>query len=325
MTSSAEAAKRLRDDAAAGQLILQAEEVPLAHGLVVGEARDPRDPGHALDLDARPALDADVDVLPGGPDPGPHPPRAPDETPEDLGDVGDLLRRPHVRAGDRLDERHAQPVREVNAAVADVADLAAGVLLEAELDDPDVPSLVGDLPVDADDRRPLEPRRDAPVEVLLAGDVQLVDHLAVVEQADLEGDVQRLLVDHEGRRVVHLVGADGLPFDPVDDLFFGLELHEGRAVVLPELGQGRPHVAEDLGVELRAIAAGRAAAEQLLGRQELLMDLEAGLEPDGRVVPGRHVLEGLEEKIVGDGEFSVPKTKIFYDIKASACQIRRRR
>ncbi|MCK7518234.1 MAG: hypothetical protein MZV64_11195 [Ignavibacteriales bacterium] len=132
--------------------------------------------------------------------------------------------------------------------MADVADLAAGVLLEAELDDRDAAVLVRDGAVDAEDGRALEAGRDAAVEVLLAGDVDLVDEVEAVEQGDAEGPVEGLLVDHERRRVVHLVGADRLPVDPVDDLLAGLELHQGRAVVLAELGQGRPHVAEDLGV-----------------------------------------------------------------------------
>jgi hypothetical protein len=63
-------------------------------------------------------------------------------------------------------------------------------------------------------------------------------------------------------------------------------------------------MAEDLGVELRTVPAGRTAAEQLLGRQELLVDLESGPEPDGRVVLGRHVLEGLEQEVVDDGGLS---------------------
>ncbi len=118
--------------------------------------------------------------------------------------------------------------------------------------------------------------------------------LQAVEHGDAEGDVEGLLVDHERRRVVHLVGADRLPVDAVDDLLLGLELHQGRAVVLAQLGQGRPHVAEDLGVVLLAVAAGRAAAEELLLGQELLVDLEAGAEADLGVVRRGHLAEGLE-------------------------------
>ena len=106
------------------------------------------------------------------------------------------------------------------------------------------------------------------------------------------------LVHLERRRVVHLVGADRLPVDPVDDLLLGLELHEGGAVVLAELGEGRPHVAEDLGVVLVAVAAGRAAAEELLLGQELLVDLEAGAEADLGVIRVGHLGEGLEDELI---------------------------
>jgi len=65
----------------------------------------------------------------------------------------------------------------------------------------------------------------------------------------------------------------------------------------PQLGQGRPHVAEDLGVVLGD--SGRpAAAEELLGGQELLVDLEAGHEPDPGVVLGGHWPRRLEGEVV---------------------------
>jgi len=127
-----------RGDAPAGQLLPQAEQVPLAHGLVVGQERNARDARHALDLDARAAADADVDVLAGGPDAGPHPPGAADDAAEDLGHFGHLLGGAHVGSRDRLDERHAQPVGEIGPAVADIADFAAGIFLQAELDDLDL-------------------------------------------------------------------------------------------------------------------------------------------------------------------------------------------
>ena len=79
-------------DAAAAELLAQAEQVPLPHRLVVGQERDAGDARHALDLDAGAAADADVDVLAGGAHAGPDLPGAADEAAEDLGDLGDLLR-----------------------------------------------------------------------------------------------------------------------------------------------------------------------------------------------------------------------------------------
>ncbi len=231
-------------------------------------------------------------------------PVAPDEPAQDLADLGRFLGGPHVRGRYGLDKGHAEPVREIDAPVADIADLAAGVLLQPQLNDPDVAPLVRDLAVDADDGRPLEPGGDAPVQVLFAGDMEFVDHLAGIEHPDAQSDVQRLLVELEGRRVVHFVSADRLAIDPVDDLLFRLELHEGRAVVLAELGERGPHVTEDLGVERVAQPAGRTAAKELLRGQELLVDLQAGLEADGRVVLRGHLLERLENKFVrGRGSF----------------------
>ena len=107
-----------------------------------------------------------------------------------------------------------------------------------------------------------------------------------------------MLVDHERRRVVHLVGADRLPVDPVDDLLLRFELHEGRAIVFAELGQRRPHVAEDLGVVFIAVASGRTAAEKLLFGQDLLVDLEAGAESNLRVIGVGHLGERLELELV---------------------------
>ncbi len=57
--------------------------------------------------------------------------------------------------------------------------------------------------------------------------------------------------------------------------FAGLELHQGGAVVLAQLAQGGPHVAQHLRLHLVVVLAGGAAAEQLAPGQELLVDLQA--------------------------------------------------
>jgi len=126
--------------------------------------------------------------------------------------------------------------------------------------------------------------------------VELVDHDTFIEHGDRQGDIQGLLVDHERRSVVHLIGANRLPVDPVDDLLFRFELHQSGAVILAELGQRRPHVAENLGVVGAAVPARRAAAEELLFGQQLLVDFQAGLEPDGGIVLGVISAKGLKIK-----------------------------
>ena len=140
--------------------------------------------------------------------------------------------------------------------------------------------------LDADDGGALEAGRNRPVEVLLAGDVDLVDDVAAEHQALLDGDVDGLLIDEKRRRVVHLVGADVGLVEQIDDVLSGLELHQRRAVVLAELGQGRPHVAQDRAVVLGGVEPRRTVAEHLLFGEQLLVDLEADPKTDLGVVDG---------------------------------------
>ena len=137
-----------------------------------------------------------------------------------------------------------------------------------------------DLALDAQDAGALEAGGDAAVEVLLARDVELADDVGLEQQRHLHGDLQGLAVEQEGRRVVDLVGAGGLVLDAVDHDLAGLELHQRRAVVFAELGKGRPHVADDLGVVIGVVvvAAGRAVAEKLFVGLQLLVHFQAALE-----------------------------------------------
>jgi hypothetical protein len=122
------------------------------------------------------------------------------------------------------------------------------------------------------------------VEVLLPGDVHLVDDVHVHHQAQLDGHVDGLLVDQERRRVIHLVRAHVQVVQEVDDLLLRLELHQRRAVVLSQLRQRGPHVAQHFAVVVFGVEAARAAAEELVRGEELLMHFEAGDEPDGLVI-----------------------------------------
>ena len=80
-----------------------------------------------------------------------------------------------------------------------------------------------------------------------------------------------VLVDEEGRRVVHLVGADVQMVEEIDDLLLGLELHQRGAVVLAQFAERGPHVAEHFTVVALGIEAGGAAAKELVFGEELLM------------------------------------------------------
>jgi hypothetical protein len=69
-------------------------------------------------------------------------------------------------------------------------------------------------------------------------------------------------------------------------------------------------MAEDLGVVLVAVAAGRAAAEELFLGQELLVDLEPLTKSDLRVVGLAHLGERLErERVFAHGLDPVSRDK----------------
>ena len=55
-------------------------------------------------------------------------------------------------------------------------------------------------------------------------------------RGDLERRVQRFVIHHERRGVVHFVRADGFLVHTIDDVFLRLEFHQRRAVVLTEFG-----------------------------------------------------------------------------------------
>ena len=147
-------------DAALGQLSADLQERDLPARLVVDQPGDPPDLGDALDLHPGAAGHADVDVLAGGAVPPADFLRAAAELADEVARLGGLLRGEQVGLGHHLDQRHAKPVGQKRPVVAVVGDLAAGVLLEAELPHADRSSLEGQLAVDAQDGRPLEARGD---------------------------------------------------------------------------------------------------------------------------------------------------------------------
>ena len=92
--------KRIFRDPPAAELVPELKQVGLPEGLEVGEARNIGNPVDALDFHPRAALDADVHVLAGAADPGPHLSRSPGQLPQDLGHLGDLPGGAHVGVGD---------------------------------------------------------------------------------------------------------------------------------------------------------------------------------------------------------------------------------
>ncbi len=138
--------------------------------------------------------------------------------------------------------------------------------------------LVGNPAVSAEDSRALKSCGDAAVEILLAQDVKLADDVAVEEKSHLKGDVERLLVELEGRGIVHLVSANVVSVELVNDLFACLEFHDGRAVVFAELGESGPHVPQHFGMIVLIVFTGRTAAKKFFLGFQLLMDFKPGLE-----------------------------------------------
>ena len=165
-----------------------------------------------------------------------------------------------------------------------VRDLTAGVLLDADLRDGDLAPAERQAPVHAHNRGALESGRDRTVQVLLARDVHLVHDVAPQHQALLDRHVHRLLVDQKGGRVVHFVGADVRLVQQVDDVLFGLELHQRRAVVFPQFGERRTHVAQHDAVVRFRVKAGRAVTEHLPFGHQLLMHLEPCNEAHFRII-----------------------------------------
>ena len=82
----------------------------------------------------------------------------------------------------------------------------------------------------------MESGRDGAVQILFPDYMDFVDYLTLQKQRQFYGDVEGIEVHRKGRAVIHLVGADVLAAEEVDDLLFGLELHQGSAVVFTEFG-----------------------------------------------------------------------------------------
>ena len=160
------------------------------------------------------------------------------------------------------------------------------LLLERELDEPDRLVSELDFALHSQDGGSLEPGGDAPIQVLLADDVDLADDVELAQKGDLEGDLKGFTVERKRRGVVDVIGAGRLILDLIDDLLAGFKLHERSAVILPQLAERGPHVTDDLGIEyaLAVVKSRRTIAEKFFAGFELLVNLESGLESHAVVV-----------------------------------------
>ena len=237
----------------------------------------------------------DVHILSGRPGSAPHLPRSPSELGQNMGSCLELLRSQELGLRHHLREWHAQAVSAKGDAVTDVRDLPTGVLLEGQLADGKLPvhaqfrNLKGDRSGEPHHGRPLEPGGDGTIQILLPHHVELRDQIQVAELRHLDGNPYSLSIDLERRSVVHLIRADRATLEEVYNLLVSLELHESCAVVLTQLAQGGPHMPKNLRIHLRHPSPRRAAAEELRSGVELLVDLQAGHEPEDTVVPRDHL------------------------------------
>ena len=132
--------------------------------------------------------------------------------------------------------------------MAGIGNFPAGVLLQANMSDMDLTSFIRHPTVNTDNSGALETGRDGTVEILLARYVKFIHDGAIQEHGQLQGNLQRLLIDRERRGIVHLVCTAIFTVKLISHVLFGFELHQGGAVVLAKLRKRRPHMADDLTV-----------------------------------------------------------------------------
>ncbi len=158
---------------------------------------------HALDLDATAAGDRDVDVLARSTRPAAHASDGARGSRHQTRTGLDFPRRSQVGLGDDLGERHPEPVGAKRDAVADVRDLAAGILLQRQLSNAQhlVDTQLGNAKrhgaVQAHHDRALKACRDRTIEVLLAHDVELGNQIEVEHQAQVQRHAHGFLIELE--------------------------------------------------------------------------------------------------------------------------------
>jgi len=235
--------------------------------------------GYALDLHPAATPDGDIDVLATGTHADSNMTGGTANAADEQNGRLDFFRRRELRSSDGFNEGHSQSIGTPDRQVSPVLDFAAAVLLDAHLNDRQLATAEGQAAIDSDDGRTLKAGGNRAIQVLLAGDVDLVHDIAAQHQTLLDGDVHGPPVDHEGGCVIHLVGADVALVEEIDDVLLRLELHQGRTVVLPQLGERGTHMPQhDAVVELCVESRG-TPAEHLLFGEELLVNLQPDSQP----------------------------------------------
>ncbi|EKD51431.1 MAG: hypothetical protein ACD_62C00256G0002 [uncultured bacterium] len=131
--------------------------------------------------------------------------------------------------------------------MSNVRNLAAGIFLNAELNEFDDFAFDGKLSRHTHNARALKTSRDGAVQILFAGYVKFTHDVLFEQERDLNGNIQCLLIDAKRGGVVNVVRASGFVLDTVDDVLARAKLHERGAIILAQFTQRGPHVANDLG------------------------------------------------------------------------------
>ena len=265
--------ERGRLDAPVVEYALDPDEHPLPVDLVpdvVGNHLQLPDP---LELDACASGDGDVEVLADGSDTPLHPPGRPEQGPEPVRDLHDLLGRAHVRSCGDLDERDPQTVEPVeDLVVLGRLDLPGGILLEAHGEDGDLPVADVHGPVRGYEGRPLETRGVGSVDDDLPHEMDLVDDVRAEHLGEGQRDLHRVGVHVVRRLLVELHQARGASATLVPVARVPLELRQRGPVDLAHLA-GRGSEPPEVGALAVVAEMAVARAEQLLG-VELLVDLD---------------------------------------------------
>jgi len=195
-----------------------------------------------------------------------------------------VVRRDYVWGCAYLHQGNSQPVQGVDQAVAPVFYDAGRFLLQAK-DAYSHPSCRGLNPaVRTDVGGALEAGGVGAVYDHLAHDLQLVNYVDVEQPGYDQGDLQSFRIDLGGRLLIRLYQT-GAVISLVEELAGYQHLLQCGPVYLSQLAARGPQIPEELKIGLLHLPVqGGAAAEEFMGGVQLLVNLYAADQSQGRVV-----------------------------------------
>ncbi|KAF5032619.1 hypothetical protein DSECCO2_615360 [anaerobic digester metagenome] len=169
--------------------------------------------------------------------------------------------------------------------MADIADFAAAVFFDAELNQADLFVPERNFTFNTNDGGTLKAGRDTAVEILLAGDVYFAHNVQFRQEGNFYCNIQRLTIDRKWRCIVHFVCTGCFVFNTIYNLFPGFEFHQRGAVIFTKLAERGAHmtnhfcIVDVAGIEF----ACRTITEELFFCQQLLMHFKSRHKSDGVV------------------------------------------